>query len=274
MASRAATGRAVAIGVALVLALGAVFLLWRYASQADERAFEGAELVDVFVAAESIPQGLSAQSAVSQQLIDRAQIPRANVPPNPVANLQDIDGLAATAPVYEGQILVLANWGDPTLISNDLDIPPDRVAMSLEVDVPNGVSNHIVQGDRIGVIGHLEYEGASTRITDPDGEPIAEAESEGRFVVSQYVVGDVEVLSVGRRVVTTDEAGESSDAIQQTEQVLLTVAVTVEDSERLSFVATEGTMYFTLLPDDFVFPNTTPGATGDNVLPDNPLLDR
>ncbi len=153
MASRAATGRVIAIVVALALALASAFLIWRYVDEADRRAQEGAQLVDVFVAAGDIPQGMTANTAFSQDLITRDQIPQANVPTSPVADLQDISGLAATGPIFAGQVLVLPAWVDPTLTSSDLDIPPDQVAMSIQVGIPQGVSGYIVPGDQIGQHG-------------------------------------------------------------------------------------------------------------------------
>ena len=272
MASRAATGRAVAIIVALLLALVGAFLIWRYVSTADQRAFEGAELVDVFVAAGGIPQGMTANQAVSQDLVDTSQVPRVNLPPDSVVSLEDISGLAATGPIYTGAVLVSPQWGDPTLITSDLDIPPDRIAMSLQVGIPQGVSGHIVVGDEIGIIGHLTIEPQTAAIIGSDGSIVLEdPDDEGAEEVSQsrFVASNLEVLSVGRRVIVENQDGENQDEIQQTEQVLLTLAVTPEEAERLSFTNFEGQMYFTLLPDDFVMPETT-GQTADTLFQPQP----
>lgn len=272
MASRAATGRAIAIVLALVLALVGAFLIWRYVSQADQRAFEGAQMVDVFVATDNIPQGMTANTAVSQDLIEADQLPQANLPPSPVASLQDISGLAATGPIFEGTVLLQPQWGDPTLVTSDLDIPPEMVAMSLQVGVPAGVSGHVIPGDEIAIIGHLTIEAPTTQVIGPDGNVIAQAPAEGeQEAVSQsrFVASNVEVLSVGQRVIVENQEGEETGEIQQTEQVLLTLALTPEDAERLSFTNFEAAMYFTLLPDDFVMPETS-GQTADTLFPQSP----
>lgn len=267
MASRAATGRVVAILVALVLALASAFLIWRYVDQADQRAMSGVQLVDVFVAAGDIPQAMTANTAFSQGLIESSQIPQANLPSSPVADLQDISGLAATGPIFTGQVLVLPAWGDPTLTTSDLDIPPDQVAMSLQVGTPQGVSGFIVPGDQIGIIVHLPVDAPNT-VLGPDGSLVVQEDpdaAEGAVSESRFIVGNIEVLSVGRRViVTSDQTGEATDELEQTEQVLITVAVSPEVAEKLSYIAIEGQMYFTLLPKDYVLPET-PGRTSTNL---------
>ena len=268
MASRAATGRAIAVILAVFLALAGGFLVWRYAEQADERAMAGAELVDVFVASGGIPQGMTANTAVSQDLIVADQAPRQNVPPQAVASLEDISGLAASAPIYDGAILVLPQFGDPTLVTSDLDIPPDLVAMSLQVTIPQGVSGHVVAGDEIAIIGHLPIESATTTVIGPDGNVIVEApaeEDDALVTQTRFVAGNLEVLSVGRRVIVENDQGEETGELEQTEQVLLTLAVAPADAERLAYLTIEGQMWFTLLPDDFVLPET-PGATAETVM--------
>lgn len=268
MASRAATGRAIAIILAVVLAAGGAFFVWRYAQQADERAMAGAELVDVFVASGGIPQGMTANTAVQQELIEPDQVPRQNLPPNAVGSLEDISGLAALSPIYPGTILVLPQFGDPTLAVTELDIPEDHVAMSLQVTIPPGVAGHVRTGDQIGIIGHMTVEPQTTTVIGPDGEVIVEAvepgAGEGPVTTSKFVASNIEVLSVGQLVVSQNEQGEETATQQEGGAVLLTLAVRPPVAEQLTYLTLEGQMYFTLLPDDFELPETG-GVTIDNV---------
>lgn len=266
MASRAATGRIIAIVAALILSLGGAFLLWRYVSGADQRAQQGAVLTDVYVATGGIPQGMTAQTAVQNDLIVLDQVAAGNVPDGAIVQLEQISGLVATVPILPGEIIQLARFGDPTLTSATIDVPSDRVGMSLLVDVPEGMAGYLTPGDTIAVIGHLEVQGADTTFLGPDGQVILEADVDGDQpkAQSKYVATDVEVLGVGRRVIVTDDAGNEADQVQQTEQVLLTVAVLPGDAERLAFMHYEGEMYLTLLPEGAVL-SDTPGRTSDSV---------
>lgn len=266
VASRAATGRIIAIVVALGLSLGGAFLLWQYVSAADQRAQEGATLTDVYVAASGIPQGMSAQTAVQNDLIEGDQVPTANVPDGAITQLEQISGLVATVPILPGEIIQTARFGDPTLASATIEVPPDRVAMSIQALVPEGVAGYLTPGDRVAVIGNLEVEPADSSVVAPDGEVLVESLAElGQSTVrTEYIASDVEVLGVGQRVIVTDDQGNEADEVQQSEQVLLTVAVTAEDAERLAFMHYQGQMYFTLLPPGLELPDT-PGRTAESV---------
>lgn len=251
---------------ALILSLGGAFLLWRYVAGADQRAQEGAVLTDVYVATGGIPQGMTAQTAVQNDLIVLDQVAADNVPEGAIVQLEQISGLVATAPILPGEVIQVARFGDPTLASATIEVPSDRVGMSIQVDIPEGVAGYLTPGDAIAVIGHLEVALVDTTFVGPDGQVILEAdvEDDQPTAQSKFIATDVEVLGVGRRVIVTDEAGNEADQVQQTEQVLLTIAVTPEDAERLAYMHYQGEMYFTLLPEGFVMPDT-PGRTADSV---------
>lgn len=266
MASRAATGRIIAIVVALGLSLGGAFLLWQYVSGVDQRAQEGATLTNVYVAAGGIPQGMTAQTAVQSNLIESDQVPAANVPEGAITQLEQISGLVATAPILPGEIIQSARFDDPTVASATIEVPPDRVAMSIQVPVPEGVAGYLTPGDRIAIIGHLEVQVGDTPVVSPDGEVLLEADgaTDQQAPQSRYVASDVQVLGVGQRVIVTDDQGNQGDQVQQSEQVLITVGVSPEDAERLAYMHYQGQMYFTLLPDGLELPDT-PGRTADTV---------
>ncbi len=266
MASRAATGRAIAIIAGLVLAAVAAFLIWRYVDTADQRAQEGAELVDVFVATGGIPEGTTAQNAVSQDLIDVDQIPTTNRPESAITSLEQISGLAATAPIQAGAVIQQGQWGDPTLIDADFEVPEGLVAISLQVGIPEGLSGYLSQGDRVAVIAHIAAPPATTSTTldDQGNEVETVQEDELQTTRAEFVARDGEVLAIGRRVITTNEEGTQEDEVQQTEQVLATIAVTPEDAEKLVFSTNEGLLHFALLPETGELPNT-PGRTFDDL---------
>lgn len=266
MASRAVTGRVIAVLAGLALAAAGAFVLWRYVAAADQRASEDARLVDVWVASGGIPAGTTAQAAFSQQLIVADQLPEVNRPPGAITNLDQIRDLAAVGQILEGTVLQVGQWDDPTMADVDLGVPEDRVALSLQVGIPQGLSGYLAQGDRVGLIAHIDA-APSTTATDigPDGNPTEVAvESEVSETRAGFLVRDAEVLAVGRRVVVTDAQGNPADQVQQTDQVLATLAVTPQDAEKLVFASNEGQLYVTLLPPSGNLADT-PGATFDDL---------
>lgn len=246
-------GRAVAVVAALALAAIATFGITTYVRGVEDRAFQDAELVEVFVATQDIPAGISAQAASEAGVIDRENRPRRAVPNGALSSLEQIDGLVALESILEGEVLVIGRWGDTVAAQAQLDIPEGFEAIAVQVGIPPGVAGFIRNGDRISLIAHVT--GASV---SEDADVQVEAADETR---SQYLLQDIEVLSVGQRV-TTEEGTDGTQ--EQTGNVLLTVALQPEDAERLVFAINEAELYFTLLPED-AEPQNTPGRTFEDL---------
>lgn len=251
MARFPTAGKALAVILAIVLALLATFAIFTYVRGLEERAFQDAELVEVFVAQEEIPAGTSAAEASETGLIGRSTAPRATLPEGAIVQLDQIEGRVTQERVLEGEILVAGRWVDPGEVTQVLQIPEGFEAMSIQVGVPPGVAGFISPGDLVSLVATVV--GPTITVTDEDGT----VTDEPGEIRSQYLLQGIEVLSVGRVVVT--EEGE--DGVERpTDQVLLTVALEPEDVERAVFAVENSELYFTLLPED-AEPAETPGRT-------------
>jgi pilus assembly protein CpaB len=247
-----AAGKTIAVVLALVLAVVATIAIFLYVQGIEERAFENAELVEVFVAQGTIDAGTSAAAAGDAGLIARDTAPRGNVPDGAITSLDQIDGLVAIDRVLEGEILLRGRWGTTEDVSVGFEIPEGFEAIAVEVGIPPGVAGYIREGDRVSLIATIEAPGPIT--TDADGT-VTEEPGEVR---SQYLLQSIEVLAVGRR--TTQAEGEQ----QPQSNMLMTVALQPEDAERLVFAIENASLYFTLLPED-AEPQDTPGRTLDDL---------
>lgn len=259
MARIRGAGRIIAIVLAIVLAGFATYAIYTYVQGLEQRAFEDAELVEVFIAQEEIPEGISASAAGEAGLIERGSIPQRNVPEGAISSLDQIEGLVALSPILPNEVLSQGRWGDPDQIdSAQLDIPDDFQAISVQVGIPPGVAGFIQAGDQVSLIATTEAPG-ETEIEE-DGTVI-EPEAEFR---TQYLLQDIQVLAAGQRIVT--EEGEE-DVAESGGQVLLTLALEPEDAERLVLAIETSSLYFTLLPED-AEPQDTPGRTLDDLFDD------
>lgn len=255
-----------------MLAGVATFAIFQYVDGLRDEAFREAELVEVYVASETIPAGTAAQTVISQGLVEVADVPREDRPSNAITSLEQIQGLVSLERVLADEVIQAGRFGDPaTAAATGFEIPEDRQAISLEVGIPPGVAGFIRPQDHISVIAHIAAPAPSDVVLGPDGAPVETAAQEGdaaQETRAQFVVQDVEVLAVGRRVVTTNEQGQTQDQVQQTESILATLAVTDQDAERLVFALNEGSLYFTLLPEGYE-PEETPGRTFDDLFSPN-----
>ena len=244
-------GKALAVILAVLLAGAATFAIFTYVRGIEQRAFEDAELVEVFVAQDMIPADLPADLAAEEGLITTSTAPRATVPDGAIASLDEIAGLVTEDRILAEEVIVRGRWVDPSDVTAAFEIPEGFEALAVEVGVPPGVAGFVRAGDRVSLIATVEEPGVVE--TAEDGTII---EQPGE-ALSRYVLQGIEVLSVGQRVVT--EEGE--DGVQeQSGRVLLTVALEPEDAERMVFAIQNALLYFTLLPED-AEPADTPGRT-------------
>lgn len=230
------------------LALGAVAAIATvvYVRGVQARALDGAEPVDVYVAIEEIPAGTTAGEAQARGLFEQRKLPRTAVGEGAVVSIEDVRDKMAVAPILKGEPLRVARFGTGAAVNRVLPIASDRQAMSLEVGVPPGVGGFIQPGDHIAIVAQLDVPRAGG------------AQPEPRVA---YLLQDVPVLSVGRRVVTDKTEGKAE--VDQQQKVLLTLALRPAEVEKLTFAVFQGQVYATLLPPD-AKPAATSGRTRDN----------
>jgi pilus assembly protein CpaB len=247
-----AAGKTIAVVLAFVLAVVATTSIFFYVRGVEARAFEDAELVEVFVAQGPIDAGTAASEAGDGGLIARDTAPRVNVPVGAITDLEQIEGQVAVDRILTGEILLAERWGTTEEASVGFEIPEGFEAVAVEVGIPPGVAGYIRGGDRVSLIATLEAPGATT--TDADGTVTEEPGD----VRTQYLLQAIEVLAVGQRTTQAegDQAPQSS--------VLMTVALQPEDAEKLVFAIENASLYFTLLPED-AEPQDTPGRTLDDL---------
>jgi pilus assembly protein CpaB len=265
MASMRTNTRVIAIVLAVLLAGIAAVALLSYVRGVETRTQQEYEPVDAFVATERIAAGTSAEAAVAGGQIEPRAIPQASLPANAVGALTQIEGTVAIVDILPGEVIVADRFGESTAAPRGLrEIPQDKEAISVQVGVVQGVAGFISPGDQVSVIAELQQPAAEV----PDDE---EGQPDGEGTVVRYLLQDVEVLAVGRRVIQ-----EGEDQVQQTEQVLMTLALEPEDAERLVFAFNNGSLHFTLLPPATEDPDepgldrpvATPGRTAETIFED------
>lgn len=251
MDSSSGRKRSIALGLALALALVATFTLWKFARGLEARAFAGAQTVEVLVAKDAIPAGMTAGEAASKGLVEPATIPSKVRAEGAVRSVDTIRNRVAAVTILKGEQLTDRRFVVPGHAKGILPIPQDRQAIAVQVALPPGVGGFVQPGDRVSVIAQAKV---------PSGT--------GEISKVQYLLQDVGVLAVGGRVVTSAAGAaadpEEEDAAQQQTGMLLTLAVTAQEAEKVAYATMEGQLYFTLLPPDSE-PVGTPGRTRDTL---------
>ncbi len=216
--------RTLIVVVAIVLAALAAATTYVYVRGIEDRAFQGAELVEVFVVSQDIPRGLPGEQAANG-FIKASKVPRNFFPSNALTALDPLAGKVALGPLAANTILVEGQFVDPrqAQVTFSQKIPAGRVAITVSVDQVRGVAGLLVPGDKVNIL-------------------VADAGAQ------RVLFQNVDIIAIG--TTAAPQAGET-EAVANPGSGLITFAVPAEAASKIAFAATQaGGLYLTLVPTD------------------------
>ncbi len=289
--------RTIVLVVALVLAGVAAFSVWRFLNNIEADVLADVQLVTVYRARDFIAEGTEGSLIRSQGRFEESEEERRFVPENSITSADQLElalsNRVAAGPVSARQILTADQWVQVTIEVNPLasEIEPGMQAMTISVDDEKGVNGFVEPGDRINLVLTidveliLEGENGPAIGNDFEEEGAGQPAQEKRETktLTRIVLQGLEVLAVGRDVRPDDEAPPEVTVVDPTagdqtpDQVvqlgLLTLEVTPEQAERLAYSFENGSVWLTLVPEDFVEVRTE-GVTIDNLYEDLGILEQ
>jgi Flp pilus assembly protein CpaB len=260
--------RILAVMVALALAVLGCLAVVAYVRGADRRALAGQEAAWVLVATKRIPAGTTAADVRDRGYVERVAMPAATVPKDAMAKIDAaLDSLALTADVQPRQLLLGGMFDEATRTSGGLALPEGRLAVSVEMSAAGRVAGYVRPGSKVAVFDTFTTQEGRGRIPAGDGLSVRHDYNQA----TRVLLPRVEVIAVGERgttgaatSATTNDAVATDTKATSTKgaaTMLVTVAVTQQEAERLVHAAQTGTLYFALLDDTA---KIEPGAGVDN----------
>lgn len=230
--------RLVAAFVAAALALGAFISIFLYVRSADVRALNGVAAKDVYVVVNPVTRGTLAENLGTN--IQLTQVPAKAVPDQAVYDLAEIQNRAASVDLVAGEVLLTSRFVDPSVASQDaVAVPKGMQQMSLMVS-PDQIRGGIVKaGDTIGVVLTLK-----TSAAEPVNIPgIGAVTIDGDNITKQILF---KVLVTGVQGGTVPAADASGANPPPSGSVILTVALSTSDIEKLTWAKTAGALLLTV----------------------------
>jgi len=264
--------RLLAALVALALALVGCLAVVAYVRAADERAIAGREAVWVLLATTRIPAGTSAAQLREGGHVERVAMPAETVPADALGELDPgLDELVVTADVQARQLLLRGMFGESTRLSGGLALPEGRLAVSVEMSAAARVAGFVRPGSKVAVFDTFTMQEGKGRIPSGDGLSLRpEANHATRVLLPR-----VDVIAVGERgaagaATSAPASGGTADADAAASKagvtMLVTVAVTQPEAERLVHAAQTGMLYLALL-DDTAQIEPGPGVDNNTLFP-------
>lgn len=241
--------RILTAAVAVILAVLAATLSYRYLSRADERAREGVELVEALVAKDDIRRGTTGREALDADLFETREVPRNAVPEMARRSIEGVAGLVASADVSQGQFIVNDTFVEPSGLGGlSSALSAGMQAISVTVDAMHGVAGFVVPGDTVSVMVTTEVE---------DLIAVSEASAAARIpplTTTAFLVPGVKVLAVGATTVAAPAAGTAGDRAASTPapSTSLTLEVTPREALQVAHAMQgAGQVYLSLNPPGF-----------------------
>lgn len=246
---------------ALVLAGVGTALLIAYVNNAEDRALEGEELVEVLTVTDTISAGTPSEEiegSVTTELVP--QKVRAD---DAVGALEDLEGLVTEIELIEGEQLLRSRFIDPIAFQRETgrvtEIPPglQEITLSLSPDRAGGAT--LLPGDTVGVFASFEPFDVSSEVPVEidDGiiiPPNGSTPNTTHLILHKVLVTNVQLVQLPE-VEQREGIGDEDDQdirLAPRDNLLVTLAMDTFAAERTIFAAEFGFVWLSLEPDTAV----------------------
>jgi Flp pilus assembly protein CpaB len=284
--------------VALILAGLAAWAVWNFLDGIRSDAEADQVQVTVFRATEAIAEGADGAILLSgDDILAESTEEQIDLPADAITSQEQLNsiltGRVAAGPISQNAIITVSQWTEVTVDITPLSelIPSGKQAITIGLDNIRGVNGFVEAGDRVNLIVTLDIQTdvipADFPTLDPDTGTETPGEEETITVnYTRYVLQGLPVLAVGRdirpdedapTVIDVEPAPTTEGVAGETEEDLgndtvFVIEVTPEEAERLAFAFENGSIWMTLVPEDFVAVETDgviiDTRFGDNLLDD------
>lgn len=286
--------RTLVLLVALLLAAVASFAMWQFLTGVEDEVREGQTLQPVYRAGAFIAEGTRGDLLLSQEnRLVASEEALDFMPENAISTPEELEavlrGKLAAGPISANSVITRDQWVEISIEVTPLAelIPSGKQAITVAVDQRAGVNGFVRPGDRVNLIVTLDLDvkfvdflaTPGLGLETPTGEE-GEGEQSIAKTITRFVLQGLPVLAVGREIRPPEDApveinvapaeGEAA-AEEAVDTGVLTLEVTPEQAERLVHAFEQGSMWLTLVPEDFVEVSTD-GVTAENLFDDLGIL--
>jgi pilus assembly protein CpaB len=245
------------IALAVVLALVGTVAVYSYAHNADTRAVAATRSTTVLYAKKQVPAGTKWSDVLKGNYLTTEKVPVDSAPTSAVARLDasiPVDQVAM-AQIGSGQIVVREMFGATTATTGILAIPKGMMAISVLLPANADVAGFVQNGSQVAIFSTFAV------VKGPGSQVLAEnPTSVGN---SNAVYSTKQVLARVNVIATSQDAPSelngskaTSNAVSNSaNNVLVTLALSQTEAQRLILAQQVGQLYLALLSDSSVSAN-------------------
>jgi pilus assembly protein CpaB len=271
--------RIVLLFLAIIFGIAAVVGVMFYINNVRSSVDYASDKINAMVAVKNIPEDLPVEKLISDKLVIVQQIPRQYLVIGALASLDQLKGYVTATAIVQGEQITSSKFIKPSDISLSFVVPEGMIAISIPVDEITGVSTLVNVGDRVNVIATFQPQNSGTQSPGTDGNTssglgTSTQSSQGAVQknITKTLLWNVEVLHIGNKSMDNNTAknegllsGGNNNNNAVGDIKTYTLAVTPEQSEKLVFSETLGTVWLALVPLKGIQEKETSGRTLENV---------
>ncbi len=238
---------------AILLAAVGTWVLVQYVSNADERALEDQEVVEVLVVDEAIAAGTSVLEAAAS--MSTKLIPQAVRVPNALDSLDPVRGLVTAVDLLPGEQVVADRFVEEENLVQDLrqvELPEGLLELTITLTAERSVGASLVPGDLVAVLS--SFDPFTLDAVEPQDEEDLNSflNNEGEAATITLRTPNSTGISVHKALVTRVQLrrqGQNDGAIggnaqaAPTGDLLVSLAVAPGDAEQIVFTAEFGSIW-------------------------------
>jgi pilus assembly protein CpaB len=239
------TRRIIGVMLAVILAVFGTAAVLYYVSTVRSQVADGQKAVRVLVANDRIPAGTTGAHMQSANMLATIVVPASSVPEDALSSIpQDLDQLVITSDLQPRQLLMRGMFGQATTLSGGLTIPEGKVAVTVQVGIPQQVAGYVRPGSQIAIFDTYAVTSGSSSSTQNSNNK-----------ATRVLLPRVEVIATGTYFTdgSTSSQRDNTDTADGSksggQSMVVTVAVTQPEAERLIQATQTGALYFALLTD-------------------------
>lgn len=197
--------RSIAAIAAVVLTIAGLLAVVSYVNGANDRAYQGTQLRQVYQVKTAVSQGTKAEDLGAD--VEQVKLPVAAIATGAVTSLSDIAGLQANTNLEPGEQLLLSRFAEAgqSVSGGKTTVPDGMQEVTVALTSPRIVGQQLKVGDTVGVFA--SFDGATniiengvliTAISDSAGQ------ATGDQVATRQITFAVETLNAEKIVNATE----------------------------------------------------------------------
>jgi Flp pilus assembly protein CpaB len=239
--------RGLVVAIAVVLAVAAAAAVILYTQGVKEEAVEGSGLTPVIVASLDIRANEPLDPLLAQDVFKQIRVPGDALVSGAVTDVAQLRGTSTTSAILANEQIPLERLSTGELpLGGNLGISDGHVAVSVELDAPQGGAGNIQVGDNVSIFA--TYQNVTVipgnlrqLVTQPSTSTSATKRELPDFTVT--LVPTVRVLRIQNPEVD-DETGQQSDS----SRIRVTLDLVPQDAQNLVFAQENARVWLGLLP--------------------------